>query len=432
MMQKIENILRYALLMVVFLVPSIAFAQQEDSVSYERVRSDYRVSVDFRVNKTTIDPMYRNNSTVISRVDSIFTVLKEDTTITIEAVEFSGSASPEGNLKFNKRLSHARMLEVEKFVRKHISLDDDIVIYDDHYVNWNQLIEFVEADTTLAMRDEVLKICRGTYPNVKTANGLDIDGRIPEIRKLDNSKTWNELLKRYFVQMRTGTVTLRTYVDVPVVVEPSQPEPVEEPAKVEYEQMPENIDGTAPSEASGAQSAAARAKTPLLGVRTNLLAYSTLIPNLGVEFSFADHWSAEVTAMYSPYDLFRYNLKTRVLAAKPEVRYWFGDVMRQGHFVGLHVPLAGFNIQLEDAYRYQDPQRLNWGIGLNYGYAMPLGKKENWRLDFTIGLGYMDLRYNVYEGVRNGKFIRSEQKHYFGPTCLGINLSYLIDRNRGE
>ena len=93
-MQKIENILRYALLMVVFLVPSIAFAQQEDSVSYERVRSDHRVSVDFRINKTTIDPNYRNNSTVISRVDSIFTVLKEDTTITIEAVEFSGSASP--------------------------------------------------------------------------------------------------------------------------------------------------------------------------------------------------------------------------------------------------------------------------------------------------------------------------------------------------
>ncbi len=429
MMQKIENILRYTLLVVAFLMPFVAYAQ-EDSVSYERVRTDHRVSVDFRVNKTVLDPNYRHNSTVISRVDSIFRALKEDTTITIEAVKFSGSASPEGNLQANKRLSRARMMEVEKFVRKHISFDDAIVVYDDRYVDWQQLIEFVEADTTLAMRDEVLRICNGTYPSVSIYGGLSMDGRIPELKKLDGGKVWRELLNRYFVKMRTGTVNLITYVDVPVIIERS--EPVEEPVETPMEVVPESYSS---SDSKGDKDAAggdASLKRPLMGVRTNLLAYSTLIPNVGVEFSFADHWSAEITAMYSPYDLFRYNLKTRVLASKPEVRYWFGDVLREGHFVGLHVPLAGFNIQLEDSYRYQDPKRALWGVGINYGYAMLLGEEENWRLDFTIGLGYMDLRYNVYEGVRNGKFIRSEMKHYFGPTCLGINLSYLIDRKRGE
>lgn len=425
-------------------MPFIASAQ-EDSVTYRREVSDYRISVDFRVNATAIDPKYRSNSTVVSRVDSILNMLKQDSTITIESVIFSGSASPEGNLQLNKRLSRARMLAVEQFVRKQITIDDDIVVYDDRYVDWDQLIAFVEADTTLAKREEVLKICRGNYPDIPAYNGSTIDGRVPQIKRLDNGVTWNELLKRYFVKMRTGTVTLRTYVDVPVIVEQTQPELVEEPV----DELTQQVDSTAVAEAVDEEQTSEEQtseeqgaidagigelsiKTPLMGVRTNLLAYSTLIPNLGVEFSFAEHWSAEVTAMYSPFNLFRYNLKTRVLASKPEVRYWFGETLRQGHFVGLHVPIAGFNIQLDDNFRYQDPKRALWGIGLNYGYAMLLGKNEDWRLDFTIGLGYMDVRYNVYEGVRNGKYVRTEMKHYFGPTCLGVNLSYLIDRKAAK
>lgn len=436
------NILRYALFVVVFLMPFIASAQ-EDSVSYRRERQDYSVSVDFRVNSATLDVNYRKNRTVISRVDSLFKSLKADTTITIESVEFSGSASPEGNSPINSRLSRARMLEVEKYVRKHISFDDAIITYNDRYVDWSHLVELVEADTTLAMRDEVLRISRSTYPDVKDYKGLPMDGRIPELKKLDNGKVWSELLKRYFVKMRNGAVIMKTYTDIPVIIE-REPEPEPEPEVVEVE---EPIEVT-PEDYSDAASAGSRGiddmgafdtalnteykRTPLVSVKTNLMAYSTLIPNIGMEFRLADHWSAEITGLYSPFNLFRHDLKTRVLATKPEVRYWFGEAMRRGHFLGVHVPIAGFNIQLNDDYRYQDPRSAIWGVGLNYGYAMLLGKKQNWCIDFTIGFGYMNLKYNLYEGVRNGKYIRTDEKLYFGPTRIGIDLSYIINRKRGK
>ena len=419
-------------------MPFIADAQ-EDSIAYRREHRDYRVSVDFKVNSTKLDPNYRQNNTVISRVDSLFTMFNEDSTITIEAVEFSGSASPEGNLQANKRLSRNRMKEVEKFVRKHISLADSIVTYNDRYVDWNQLIEFVEADTTLAKRDAVLKICRGSYQDVKLYEGVSIDGRIPAIKKLDNGATWKELLKRYFVKMRTGTVTLKTFVDVPFVVELPKPveEPVEEiPAESDQadESMAEQTKYETPTEEctddAGEGVAEQKQKPALMSVKTNLLAYSTLIPNFGTEFRLADHWSAEITAMYSPFDLFKYNRKTRVLLAKPEVRYWFGEAMKGGHFLGLHVPIAGFNIQLDDNYRYQDPKHALWGIGLNYGYSLNFGKEENWSIDFTLGIGYMDISYNIYEGVHNGKYIRTENKYYFGPTRVGVNLSYIINKEK--
>lgn len=444
MMRKVENILRYALLMVAFLVPIIASAQ-EDSVSYRRDRSDHKVSVDFRVNSSTIDPNYRNNRTMISRVDSLFNNFNADSTIIIEAVEFSGSASPEGNVQLNSRLSRARMKAVENYVRKHISISQDVITYNDRLVDWDHLVESVEADTTLTLRDEVLKICRGTYPGVKGYNGVTIDGRIPEIKRLDNGKTWNELLKRYFVKMRTGTITFKTYVDVPVIIERPKPEPDESVIEEEEDVLPENLDQSMDTEAmaednksldstdmSNTEISALDERKPLMSVKTNLLAYTTLIPNIGLEFRLANHWSAEITGLYSPFDLFRYNRKTRVLATKPELRYWFREAMCQGHFVGVHMPIAGFNIQLQDDFRYQDARIPVWGVGLTYGYSLHLGKQERWCIDFAIGFGYLNIQYNIYEGIRNGKFVRSEQKYYIGPTRVGIELSYLINRKRGK
>ena len=132
MMLRRENILRYALFVLAFIMPIVANAQ-DDSVSYRRERSQHGVFVDFRVNSATLDPNFRKNRTVLSRVDSLLRMIKEDSTITIENVEFSGTASPEGNSPLNSRLSHARMLEVEKYVRKHISLDDYVITYNDRY-----------------------------------------------------------------------------------------------------------------------------------------------------------------------------------------------------------------------------------------------------------------------------------------------------------
>lgn len=436
MMLKRERIIRYTLLFIALIMPFIAEAQ-EDSLNYRRERSRHSIYVDFRVNSTVIDKNYRNNNTVLTRVDSLFTELKQDTTITIESVEFSGSASPEGNANTNKRLSRARMDAVEKFVRSNVSFPDDIITHNDRYIDWGHLIELVEADPTLPMRDEVLAIVRTEYPDAKDYRGQTIDGRIPELKKLNNGVIWQELLKRYFVKMRVGAVIMNTYIDVPIepVHEPEQvvtEEPVEESEEYYTDVAEEEVVAIDEMGAYDTDFAAKYQKNPLVSVKTNLMAYSTLIPNVGVEVRLAPRWSFEITGLYSPYNLFVHDFKTRVLAMKPELRFWWGESLRKGHFIGVHMPIAGFNIQLNEDFRYQDPNHALWGIGLNYGYAMLIGKRQNWSLDFTIGFGYMDLKYDVYEGVRNGKFVRQEEKHYFGPTRVGINLSYIINKKKAK
>lgn len=436
MMLNKKSIIRYTLLFVALVMPFIAQAQ-DDSLSYRREKSRHSIYVDFKVNSTVIDKNYRDNNSVLSRVDSLFNKLNQDSTITIESVEFSGSASPEGNAKTNSRLSRTRMNAVEKFVRSNISFPDDIITHNDRYIDWGHLVELLEADGTLPMHDEVLKIVNSTYPDAKDYRGYEIDGRIPELKKLNNGAVWREMLSRYFVKMRVGAVIMNTYIDVPVEPEPQpEPEPVveEEPIE-EISDMYSDAAGDDPYglEEMGAYDtdfAAAYQKNPLVSVKTNLLAYSTLIPNIGVEVRITPRWSFEITGLYSPYNLFVRDRKTRLLAMKPEVRYWWGESLRKGHYVGLHMPLAGFNLQLNDDFRYQDPNHALWGLGLNYGYAMLIGKRQNWTIDFTIGFGYIDIKYDIYEGVHNGKYVRTEEKHYFGPTRVGINLAYIINKKR--
>ena len=66
-------------------------------------------------------------------------------------------------------------------------------------------------------------------------------------------------------------------------------------------------------------------------------------------------------------------------------------------------------------------------LRLTTAIDIPLGKKQKWGVEFTIGVGYMNIVYDVYEGVYNGKYLRTEKMNYFGPTRLGINFSYRID-----
>lgn len=440
MILKKGTIIRYSLLLIALVMPLFAKAQ-EDSLNYVRERSRHSIYVDFKVNSIVIDKNYRNNNTVLERVDSLFTQLKQDTTITIESVEFSGSASPEGNKNINSYLSRSRMEAVEKFVRDNVSIPDSIVTHNDRHVDWGHLIELMESDGTLPMHDEVLKIIRTDYPVVKDYKGRPIDGRIPELKKLQDGAIWREMLKRYFVQMRVGAVIMNTYIDIPV--EPKKVEEVVEPVVEEEkydEYIPEQYSSSATNDYYGLDDmgaydtdfAATYQKNPLVSVKTNLLAYSTLIPNIGMEVRITPRLSFEVTGMYSPYNLFSHDFKTRVLAMKPELRYWWGESLRKGHFVGVHVPIAGFNIQLNEDFRYQDPNHALWGVGLNYGYAMLIGKRQNMSLDFTIGFGFMDFTYDVYEGVRNGKYVETIQKRYFGPTRVGINLSYIFNKNKAK
>lgn len=417
-----KNILiALSLLLVKVLVPYVGSAQQSRDSGHVEQRMRYGVSVDFRVCSTTIDSMYRNNAQALERIDSLYNALAHDTLVDIVAVEFCGTASPEGSAIVNHRISHDRLLALETIVRERFDIPQDVVAEVDHYIAWDRLIAMVEGDESLEHRDAVLEILRSDYPTSRDRWGREVDGRIAELKRLDGGRVWVTLYKRYFDQMRNAwfiMVTTRRVAPEPESLPEPEPEVIPE-IEVEIVAEPEVV----------VEPETCR-RVPLVAVKSNALEVAALILNLGAEFRLSPRLSLDVIGHYSPYDYFRYDRKVRLFAIEPELRYWFGEPLIKGHFVGLHIPVVGFNIQLGDKERYQDPNRAAWGVGLSYGYAMPLGRDSRWGVEFTLGVGYLNVVYDVYEGVCNSKYLETRRMNYFGPTRIGIDFSYRFDYNK--
>lgn len=155
-------------------------------------------------------------------------------------------------------------------------------------------------------------------------------------------------------------------------------------------------------------------------VKTNVAYLAATVANLGVEYSFGDHYSVDLPIIYSPYTVAR-DYRLRFLAVQPEFRYWLKEPMK-GHFFGVHLHIGAFNIAVDDRNRYQSPDGF-YGAGLSYGYVLPFAR--HWAAEFTIGAGYVHTKYDTYYNIPNGaRFEKGISYNYWGLTKVGIGLVY--------
>ncbi len=167
--------------------------------------------------------------------------------------------------------------------------------------------------------------------------------------------------------------------------------------------------------------------TAKAAVKTNLLYWATTSPNLGFEFTLGRRWTFDATAVYNPWE-WGGDGSTRFWLVQPEFRYWFCKAFER-HFVGLHGIYGQYNMgnievpftDVFDNYKYKGDA---YGVGLSYGYHLPIGKR--WGLEFTIGAGWVHLDYDKYSCTTCRTLVASEKKDYFGLTKAGISLVYII------
>ena len=168
---------------------------------------------------------------------------------------------------------------------------------------------------------------------------------------------------------------------------------------------------------------------PAVALKTNLLTDLTGTFNLGAEFRLSNYLTLDLSANYNPWT-FSDNRKFKHVLIQPELRYWVHEPFN-GHLLGAHVNYMNFNVGnlnlplnifsgLKD-YRYQGN---GYGAGVSYGYHWLLSPR--WSMEATLGVGYMYLDYSRYECHTCGKKLNKDNKHYFGPTKLGVSLIYII------
>jgi hypothetical protein len=132
---------------------------------------------------------------------------------------------------------------------------------------------------------------------------------------------------------------------------------------------------------------------------------------------------------YNPWS-FSGNKKLKHFLIQPELRYWSCEPFN-GHFWGIHAGYARYNIggiklpffpeQKLETTRYQGNL---YGVGLSYGYQWILSPR--WNFEATIGLGYAYLDYTAYKCQSCGNELYNKDKHYLGPTKMGLSLIYII------
>lgn len=163
-----------------------------------------------------------------------------------------------------------------------------------------------------------------------------------------------------------------------------------------------------------------------VALKSNLLYDASTTLNLGAEVGLSPRWTLDFSASYNPWT-FSGNRKIKQLLVQPEARYWLCERFN-GHFFGVHLLGGAFNIGgiplpgLGKDFRYE-----GWlgGAGLTYGYQWMIGRR--WNLEASLGLGYVQARYDKYECAVCGKKLETDRtKGFFTPTRVGISIIYLI------
>ncbi len=168
---------------------------------------------------------------------------------------------------------------------------------------------------------------------------------------------------------------------------------------------------------------------PVAALKTNLLTDLTGTFNLGAEFRLSNYLTLDLSANYNPWT-FSDNRKLKHIQVQPELRYWVHEPFN-GHFLGAHVNYTNFNVgnlnlplNIFSDLKDHRLQGNGYGVGVAYGYQWLLSPR--WSMEASLGLGYMYLDYSRYECHTCGKKLNKDNKHYFGPTKLGVSLIYII------
>ena len=166
-------------------------------------------------------------------------------------------------------------------------------------------------------------------------------------------------------------------------------------------------------------------RIPVVAFRSNLLVPAL---NAGIEVPIGKHWSVGAD-YYFPWIWPKKDNKNcfELLAWGIEGRYWFGKNRTafdrlKGHSVGLYGYVGYYDF--ERNFHGHQGEFLN--VGVDYTYAMAVGKRKSLHLEFSLGLGYIYSEARQYTVIEaNGPLISdkiTKKVGYFGPTKANISL----------
>lgn len=399
----------------------IAFALRGTAQTVPDSTVEMRFRVFYPVGKTELREDYMGNAQTLYRIRKYL-----ETSSRIDSITIYSSASPEGPYLLNRRLAAGRGKSAKQYLLNHLpahrQLPDSLIIVDPTAENWQGLYDLVLHQYPLADKEEVLAILRRT--------DISDEWRKVMLKRLNHGHSWLYILKELMPQLRYATwVAVWQRIEAEKILKPQVNLKMDMP-EMDFVLL-KPVDVAPRIEAPVVQ------YEPVLNVHTNLLYDAATALNIGVEYYPRNsRWTlvANYTFPWWSKDLNHRYLQ--LLDGELQVRRYFDKKAdHAGHYLSAYVHGGYYDFSFDAERAWQGEGA---GFGLGYGYVWRPWKDKRWKLEAFIRLGYYHSLYDPYHASDpyNGKYYydwegavedferRNHRFRWFGPTGLGITLSY--------
>lgn len=377
-------------------------------------------AIHFQQGKSCIIPSLYGNSAVL---DSIIATIKADSVKyegkKFKKILFVGSASPEGSVSINKRLSQQRASNLFNYLSSQTAIADSVTDFEWKGRDWMGLRSLVDADLNVPDREEVLQLIDEISEDVSVHG--DNNSNLAKLQSFKGGKPYSYLYVNLFPALRASRIY--TFYDVPVLLKKLDGSAGFIPENVSFEDF-------APVAVS------AKSRKPFyMSLSTNMLYDALALPNIGAEFYLGKNWSVTGNWMYGWWDCDARHRYWRAYGGYLAVRKWFGRAAIEkpltGSHIGVYAGVVTYDFEFGGTgFMGGLPGRTLWDrcntmAGVEYGYSLPVSKHFN--IDFTIGVGYLGGKYIKY--VPDNDFYvwkATKNLRWFGPTKAEISLVWLL------
>lgn len=166
---------------------------------------------------------------------------------------------------------------------------------------------------------------------------------------------------------------------------------------------------------------------PKPAIKTNLLGWVMLAPNLEAEFYLGkdykvNHFSINVEANYTRLSFKGGSRTYRFWTFSPEGRYYFvNDNSFTGHYLGLYAHVGEYSLMMTKKERGRQGDYV--GAGISYGWIKPIS--EHFDIELGLAAGWINTKYDKYGWYDPCYPYRStKRKNTFLPTKAKVSLIY--------
>ncbi len=174
-------------------------------------------------------------------------------------------------------------------------------------------------------------------------------------------------------------------------------------------------------------------KPTTVQLRTNAIYWLALSPNISVELqtNLGMAFVAEYTgAWWNDYTRNRF---FRNYIFQTEGRYYLDkgkmNTPYYGHHIGIYGQMGTYDFEFGGRGRICRDLEMTFGVGISYGYSIPVSRHFN--IDLTVGIGYLHSRYDEYMPAPDSdsgyRKIETRKLNFLGPTKLEASLVWNIN-----